>query len=1013
MAVSGISLLITLGIYVAIAVVVFVAFTILRDTKLTRRFFAPKTYTPGIEHPPKIRGGLGAWVPQVIRMSEAEVIRCAGIDAALYIKILRMGLEMFLIISFLVLAIILPINCTGSEVNSLMSDPNNGNSNLAENPLAWFAQPSPPPPPGTPAAPEEKSGDDPASNIVTVPDFYDTDIPPAPPGMTWWKYKDDVPPLPTPEEALNNASYARYGWRWDASYQEIKYEFTDLDKTTMSNISSRSPSLWAHAVVTWVVSLIMYFWLWKYNKEALRLRIFYLLNQPPGAMSHTVLVQDIPAIAYGTIPHRADGTLLKLIPKSIKDKAFQQTAMLTKRVKSGVKSAGSAAVGTTGVTKLAGDSAEADADNAAAAQALSSSLVKIDATTGRWEMRDEWAAAVNEIDSTGTVAAMVEQEFRRIYGDTLSHVHMCHKTDKLDPLVAEYERTHQAATDLLDNYISLKRRGKEMKPKKVTVIGAKMGEWGKTKYGLKPKKVEALEFYCDRLTELRRLVLAEQEAARSPDNLYPSAFVTFKRRVSQVVASRTMMSEDLSTWSVQPAPGAEELVWGNLGWRSWERTGRVIAMWALFWVMAAFFMIPVTAVQGIISANSFLDFLNDIPIAGAMITGILPGLALKIFLAIVPIILAIMNKFAGAVSVAQIDLGVVYEFFIFQVITVFLGSFIAGTFANQLDQFINDPGSIITIFGTSAPQTAIFFLTYLLLAALPQASLNLLRLVPLIIFWVKSKFLAGTERAKARLWQDQKLTYGTLIPNDTIAILLGMTFCVVCPIIAPVAVIYFAHNYVVWKYQHVYVYKGAYQSGGMAWTRVFDQCMTGLVCFHLMMVALLGIKEMVVPSILCAILWLFDVTVWVTVHKRFYRPHECLSLISAADIDNREAAALGAATEFSAGKSAASVDEEVDRRYISPSFKFDEPAHEQVLSEAARMQAVLAGGEDEKLFAEPSQELEYNDDIESGRVTASRVDESSPALAGEPAPAGSASAQELQLEVPDREKSATSPIAKA
>lgn len=28
-----------------------------------------------------------------------------------------------------------------------------------------------------------------------------------------------------------------------------------------------------------------------------------------------------------------------------------------------------------------------------------------------------------------------------------------------------------------------------------------------------------------------------------------------------------------------------------------------------------------------------------------------------------------------------------------QVITVFLGSFIAGTFANQLDQFIDDPGA--------------------------------------------------------------------------------------------------------------------------------------------------------------------------------------------------------------------------------------------------------------------------------------------------------------------------------
>ena len=98
----------------------------------------------------------------------------------------------------------------------------------------------------------------------------------------------------------------------------------------------------------------------RYNKEALRLRIFYLLNQasavahgrrpgqlaalpcpaprairlaswaltrhlawpglnpvqPAGAESYTALCTDIPGVAYGTIPNRADGTLLKLIPKS-------------------------------------------------------------------------------------------------------------------------------------------------------------------------------------------------------------------------------------------------------------------------------------------------------------------------------------------------------------------------------------------------------------------------------------------------------------------------------------------------------------------------------------------------------------------------------------------------------------------------------------------------------------------------------------------------------------------------
>ena len=41
----------------------------------------------------------------------------------------------------------------------------------------------------------------------------------------------------------------------------------------------------------------------------------------------------------------------------------------------------------------------------------------------------------------------------------------------------------------------------------------------------------------------------------------------------QVVGARTLMSEDLSAWRCQAAPRAEEIVWGNLGFRIWERSG--------------------------------------------------------------------------------------------------------------------------------------------------------------------------------------------------------------------------------------------------------------------------------------------------------------------------------------------------------------------------------------------------------------------------------------------------------
>lgn len=91
--------------------------------------------------------------------------------------------------------------------------------------------------------------------------------------------------------------------------------------------------------------------------------------------------------------------------------------------------------------------------------------------------------------------------------------------------------------------------------------------------------------------------------------------------------------------------------------------------------------------------------------------------------------------------------------------------------------------------------------------------LSIMRVVPLIIFFIKSK-LAGTERAKARCWNNQLITYGVLTTNDMMAMLFGFSFCVISPIIAPVVVVYFAMRYLIWKHQMVYVFRQEYQSGG-------------------------------------------------------------------------------------------------------------------------------------------------------------------------------------------------------
>ena len=62
---------------------------------------------------------------------------------------------------------------------------------------------------------------------VQAPKFYDQRVPPAPAGLTWWKYNADVPPLPQPKDYFRNTtSFDHYYWKYDASYFANDYTFS-------------------------------------------------------------------------------------------------------------------------------------------------------------------------------------------------------------------------------------------------------------------------------------------------------------------------------------------------------------------------------------------------------------------------------------------------------------------------------------------------------------------------------------------------------------------------------------------------------------------------------------------------------------------------------------------------------------------------------------------------------------------------------------------------------------------
>jgi hypothetical protein len=68
----------------------------------------------------------------------------------------------------------------------------------------------------------------------------------------------------------------------------------------------------------------------------------------------------------------------------------------------------------------------------------------------------------------------------------------------------------------------------------------------------------------------------------------------------QVIASTTMLHHDQRSWHVDAAPEPREIIWTHLGWRRWERRLRSILSWLTFFLIVAFYVPFVAAVQGLL-----------------------------------------------------------------------------------------------------------------------------------------------------------------------------------------------------------------------------------------------------------------------------------------------------------------------------------------------------------------------------------------------------------------------------
>uniref|UniRef100_A0A0E0L253 Uncharacterized protein n=1 Tax=Oryza punctata TaxID=4537 RepID=A0A0E0L253_ORYPU len=370
-------------------------------------------------------------------------------------------------------------------------------------------------------------------------------------------------------------------------------------------------------------------------------------------------------------------------------------------------------------------------------------------------------------------------------------------------------------------------------------------------WGLWGKRVDAIEHYTTAIEELCKQEGEErQKVITDPNAIMPAAFVSFKSRWGAAVCAQTQQTSNPTLWLTEWAPEPRDVFWPNLAIPFVELSVRRLIMAVALFFLTFFFMIPIAIVQSMANLDDIermLPFLKPIIERNSLksiVQGFLPGIALKIFLILLPTFLMMMSKIEGHTSLSGLDRRTASKYYLFLFVNVFLGSVITGTAFQQLNNFIHQSANKIPeIVGESIPMKATFFITYVMVDGWAGVAAEVLRLKPLVMFHIKNTFLVRTERDREQAMDPGSLDFGTTEPRIQLYFLLGLVYAVVTPILLPFIIVFFSLAYLVFRHQIINVYNQQYESGAQFWPDVQRRLVIALIVSQILLLGLLSTQE--------------------------------------------------------------------------------------------------------------------------------------------------------------------------
>ncbi|KAK1759367.1 DUF221-domain-containing protein [Echria macrotheca] len=367
------------------------------------------------------------------------------------------------------------------------------------------------------------------------------------------------------------------------------------------------------------------------------------------------------------------------------------------------------------------------------------------------------------------------------------------------------------------------------------------------------KKVDTI-YWCR--AELARLNLEVEEDQQHPER-YPimnSAFIQFNNQVAAHMACQSVthhVPKRMAPRMIEISPN--DVIWDNMAIKWWDEWARSLLVFALVVGMVVLWAFPVawtaslSTIDVLITKYDWLGFLarNDtVHSVVKAVAGVLPAVILAILLALVPVILGWLAEFQGSKTGAQKSEVVQVYYFIFLFVQVFLVVSIAAGLFGTIAALSNDITRTPDILAQNLPLAANYFFSYMILQALSTSSGQLLQIGTLLVWFILSRILDSTARAKwRRNTQLPDVTWGSYFPVYTNFACIALIYSVVAPLISIFAIITFSLLWGANRYNMLYVTRFRTDTGGVLYPRAINQTFTGLYVMELCLIGLFFLAE--------------------------------------------------------------------------------------------------------------------------------------------------------------------------